>query len=183
MWITNTITARMLICLAGFSIPLQGLPVASCACCPQDSQSKGTDCCGTLDPTDQVLSVQAATNACCCTGASICHCNDGCSVRKKQETCNTTQKAEESCCISSEMFNDPACQCGPNCHCGERKEPVTPIAPSPVESNSLEKLVDNSISTESLSADYQSQDLRRAHDAPSALAALDLCVSLCRFTL
>ena len=62
MWITNTITARMLICLAGFSIPLQGLPVASCACCPQDLQSKGSDCCSTLDPTDQVLSVQAATN-------------------------------------------------------------------------------------------------------------------------
>lgn len=183
MWITNTITARMLICLAGFSIPLQGLPGASCACCPQDLQSKGSDCCSTLELSDQGLSLQAATNTCCCTGASTCHCNEGCSVQIQQESCNRTQKSDESCCITSEMSSDPVCQCGPNCQCGQRKAPIIPVAPFPVENNPTEKLVDNSISTELLSFDYQSQDPRRAQGAPSALAALDRCVSLCRFTL
>lgn len=192
MWITNNIAARTLIWLAVVTTAVQGLPAASCgcasgkSCCQKDEQSQ--NCCSA--PSD------AATQHSCCqqrssgpcrrTGAKICRCKDTSPCRAKARTCCGGKTATKTCCSSCDTAGKPVCQCGTNCRCSVNNEPVEPATPLPVENNSAEKVASDSVSTVSLATVYQAPSAPRTRDAShltDALAALDRCATLCRFTL
>ncbi|QDV20464.1 hypothetical protein Pan153_51390 [Gimesia panareensis] len=71
MWTTGSLYTRILICLAALTVPLQGLPAATCSCCSGHNLSD-SDCCS---------SEGLATS--CCTdshdeASSACHCGSDC---------------------------------------------------------------------------------------------------------
>lgn len=194
MWIINNIAARTLIWLAVVTTAVQGLPAASCgcasgkSCCQKDEQSKGC-CSGTSSATKQhSCCQQQSSGPCRCTGAKICRCGDASPCREKAQSCCAGRAATKTstCCSSCDTAGKPVCQCGTNCQCSVNKEPVEPATPPPVESNSTEKVASDSVSTVSLATAYQAPSARRTRDAShltDALAALDRCATLCRFTL
>lgn len=153
MSITRNIVARTLIWLAALTVPVQGLAAASCGCTGGKAHSEAKPSTG-----------------------------GGCSTRKASDSplcCGERrQDAGQSCCGNS------TCQCGLSCRCGETKQqqPVTP----PAEQNQSEKVANDSLATASIATACPTQTTRRHEDASAdanALAALDRCVSLCRFTL
>lgn len=136
-------------------IPVQSLPAATCACGPSSS------CC----------SESASGESSCCSAEKQVGTTDSC--------CSTTP-----CCSTTENGSSSGCQCGIHCQCGQDEQP-SPSTP-PVESNAAEKLANASLWTVSVTILYQPHVTQRRNDSSAAadsLAALDRCVSLCRFTL
>lgn len=191
MWITRGITARTLIWLAAMTVPVQGLPAASCGCATSD-QSR----CQTVEQSKRCCATTAVTtkHSCCqeqiagpcrCTGAKVCRCGDKNPCRERAHACCTERATTHSCCSSCDTAGESACPCGINCQCGQSKEPSKPAAP-PVENNTAEKVASDSVSTVSLATVVQPPIARRTLDSSAmtdALAALDRCATLCRFTL
>ncbi len=200
MWITKSIIAHTLIWLVAFTIPMHNVATVSCGCknagecCQQDESSESCQ-------RSEKHRGFSKTHACCqqpviepcrCTGASVCHCADT-SPRKLDtgsrgtESRGTEAMASRSCCKSNKggSYSAPACGCGANCQCGISKEP-SPAAP-PVENNSSpQKVVATSSDIECVATKNVPQVPRRPNRAAedlNALAALDRCISLCRFTL
>ncbi len=160
MWITKNTTVRSLIWLAAITVPVQGLPAASCGC------TGGKTCCK-----------KEQFKGCCCLAAKD---------REGRYCCAKQQPAAtHSCCSKAGSGQDLACKCGFNCPCGKtsRQTPATP----PVENNNqTEKAASDSLATNSVAIVDQLQITQRHQDASGvaeALTALDRCVSLCRFTL
>lgn len=177
MWMTNTITTRILICLAILTVPLQGLPAAFCNCCLGCSQSV-SNCCSNLDQTRV-----GETFPCCCTGASICHCGEGAEFATDSASRCESQSEVDDCCIENQAVEPGTCSCGTNCHCGEQSQPVSPLVPSPGEKNPSEKLVSLSQLTVVTTVIDQPPTPGRPRCISAPLVSLDRCVSLCRFTL
>jgi hypothetical protein len=187
MWITRHIAARSLVWLAAVTVPMQGLPAASCGCtsgkicCQQDGQS--TDCCCSRSPDASgptsrkcCCCQQGTTGACACTGAKICRCNADSPCRKSPE---------KTCCCQSSSAGDSVCKCGPNCQCRQTKPPQ-PATPPVQTNNSTVKALSQSSSPAGVATIYEAQVPQRHNDVPleaDALTALDHCVLLSRFTL
>jgi hypothetical protein len=159
MWINKALVARTLIWLAAIAVPAQWLPAASCGCassnncCQKDGQSK---CCCSPEKVKQ--------GRCCCTRGRTAAAN--------------------SCCGKTERDKVSSCTCGDNCMCGKTETPK-PIIP-PTESNSAVKVAGDSLSLVSLATVYEPQVSSRHNDKAfdaGHFAALELCISLCRFTL
>lgn len=170
MWITKSIAARTLIWLAAITVPAQSLPAASCGCVGDAS------CCE-----------QRSTGQCRCTGAKICRCGDASPCRKLANSCCGGRVAKATCCSTdnSVAFSEHTCNCGEDCQCGTSQEPK-PATP-PIENNNPTEQV--TVDATSVAFDvtvYFPQITKRHADAcigAVALAALNRCVSLCRFTL
>lgn len=159
MWITRNFTARTLIWLAAIAVPVQSLPAATCGC--ESNQS----CCGNKQ-----------SKTCCCLAERV----------QQGRCCCTTGRGDtaHSCCSKANAEQDSPCKCGLNCQCRKSKQP-TPAAPTP-EDNTTQKVASNSTSIVSLVSVYQPQVSKRHNDVAfdaGSLAALELCISLCRFTL
>jgi hypothetical protein len=186
MWTTTGIIARTLVWLVAMSVTLQSMPEVGCgcssaACSPQASCFTGgsdvlvvTSCCG-----------ERSTGCCPCTGAAVCQCSEGGSCCSRSSACCDSKNAKSSCCSTAQGTDSQGCQCGDNCQCGIQQLPAAPMAP-PAESNSLEKVTSDSLVTASLGTIYVPTTVqhRGEHSATApANAALDRCISLCRFTL
>jgi hypothetical protein len=173
MWTTNSIAARTLIWLAAITIPVQGMPSRSCGCarskicCQKDGRSKG--CCCSAE--------KVREGRCCCADKQATSTGSCCSASRHKA-------ALRSCCCTARGGQDSTCNCGSNCQCGTNQQP-RPATP-PVENNTAEKMASDSIATVSVATVYQPQTTQRHNHtstAADALAALDRCVSFCRFTL
>lgn len=163
--------ARTLIWLAAMTLPFQGLSVASCGCdranCCQNDEQPGGCCCST----DQVHEER-----CCCAGNRAASTESCCAA--------VGQHPVSRCCCQSHGGQGTACRCGPDCQCGKSGQP-TPTVP-PAESKSPDKVVNGLVSAAAVATVSRPQITRQHHDpspASNALAALDRCISLCRFTL
>ena len=151
MWNRQNIAARMLIWLAAFVVPAQGLPAASCGCVRgQACPSRPKSCC--------CSSETRAETTCCC---------------------RPTQPAGMSCCDKAEQ----ECSCGSSCQCGNQF-PITPT--TPLENRVLRKVTDAITYQVGVGLGDSSKTSRERCSKPvaaDAMAALDRCVCLCRFTL
>jgi len=163
MGMTNTITTRILICLAILTVPLQGLPAASCNCSLGCSQS--------------------VMNCCCCTGAPVCHCGEGTEITTESTSGCESQSEVDASCIEIQATEPGTCSCGTECHCGEQRQPVSPLVPSSDAKNPSEKLVSLSQLTMVTTIVDQPPKSGKPRCISAPLVSLDRCVSLCRFTL
>lgn len=160
MWITRNIIARTLIWLAAITLPVQSLPAMSCGC---DSGRN------------------------CCTGGKSKKC--GCSakrVRESRSCCAAPRdKTARSCCSKAKACQKLHCTCGTSCQCckGQLPKPVTP----PSEDNATQKVTsDSSLTISPLATVFEPEARQRPRDVtfgPDCLAALERCISLCRFAL
>ena len=169
MRISKNIAARTLISVAVATIPVQGLPTAACACTSTARHS---------------CSQQSDVGPCPCTGARICRCGLGCPCLRPACSC---QAARCRSCATSNSLADfkPQCPCGASCQCGQGSGPTKP-ASTPVETNSSKQLANDSLATPSAIAICQPDAAFPRLDpngGPDALAAIDRCATLCRFTL
>lgn len=194
MWITNNVAARTIIWLTAVTVPVQSLPAASCGCrggkgsWQEVEQSKGCCCATSSSAAQHSCCQERSSGPCRCTGAKVCRCGDTSPCRQKTQSCcaGRSEARTSSCCSSRATVGKPVCLCGTNCRCSMNKEPVEPAAPLPVENASVEKVANDSVSTVSLASVCQRPAARRTHDASSvtdALAVLDYCTTLCRFTI
>lgn len=177
MWMSKTITTRIMVCLAALTVPLQGLPAASCHCCPGQSQTD-TECCS-----EQGSSTDSQTTRCRCTGAAVCHCSDDAELPSISAPTLESRPSDITCSSEIQAVESGTCSCGTDCHCGSHHQPVSPLAPAPVENNPAEKLVDFPEVVFVVTIDNLSQTAGKTHFNAAPQAALDRCVSLCRFTL
>ena len=159
MSMTRNINVRTLIWLTAILVPVQGLPAGSCGC------TGGKTCC----KEEQSIS-------CCCSAEKV-----------RAGTCCCGQvraEASHSCFCNSRSGQDSTCECGINCQCGKTKHQV-PATP-PAETNQAEKVASDSLTTCCVATTCKPQTTQR-HEYTStvvdAIAALDRCASLCRFTL
>lgn len=166
MWMSKTITTRIMICLAALTVPLQGLSAAACHCGSHCSQTV-TNCCS-----DQEQTQHGETSSCCCTDAPVCHCGENVEITKDSTSSSGSQSSEPG-----------TCSCGADCHCSSPSQPVSPLIPSPVEKNPAEILVSLSqmMVLATVISQPQTPGIPRYITAPQA--SLDRYVSLCRFTL
>lgn len=158
-------TARMLIWLAAFMLPVQGLLGATCGCGDASSCGSSRGCCCSADDVRE--------GTCCCAGKQDNTGHSCCSAA------NETTLVGSDCCGAG-----TACTCGPGCHCGQppQSSPSTP----PVENDTAEKAGSESTVTPSVAIIVVPRVERHDYDGlrnASTLAAVDRCVSLCRFTL
>ena len=160
MWITRGITARTLLWLAAITVPVQGLPAASCGC------NGGTTCCKARQSQDCCCSAEKVREGRCC-----CACGEA--------------ESGHSCCSKAKKSNDSGCKCGMNCQCGQAKQ-SQPATPTPPENNSAEKIASDVATAVSVVAVYQPPVLPSGNERSVQLDAFtgrDRCISLCRFTL
>ena len=176
-------------------MPVQVLPAAACgctsgkSCCEPDEQSKDCQCAASREGSAEArhsCCQQRAPGPCRCTGEKVGRCGESSRCRKQPKSCCAGRVAKGTCCAANDSvtFGASACKCGVNCQCNTSKEPK-PDTP-PVENNSSRKVAGESNSTVSVGTVYQPQTTWRHNVAfveADALAALDRCVSLCRFTL
>lgn len=169
MWNLRNITARTLIWLAAIALPVQTLPAASCGC------SGSTTSCNKAE----------GTSGCCCSQEKVrqgrCCCSRKLAASRGSCCSGNRQVTTTGYCCSQ---GESGCTCGVTCRCGTTKQP-TPAAP-PVENNSSDSLAYVSHSASPAATADQPKATRRQDDSSSvsdALAALDRCVSLCRFVL
>ena len=159
MWITETIAPRTLVCLAVIMLPAQCLPATSCGC------ASGKSACQ-----------QVRSDECCCPKKKV---GEGrcCSAARSNESVH-------SCCGKTRI-QAAACKCGLNCRCHSTRQP-NPVSP-PVETNSQpQKVGGERLATGTVATVVEQNGVRcpKAFVADvSCLAALDRCVSLCRFIL
>ena len=165
-------TCRALVWAVVLLMPMQSLPAATCgcasskSCCKKDERS--SDCC--------CSATKVRKGQCCCARKRAATTHSSC--------CSQEARRETSCCGTVKSEQGSGCNCGSNCQCGKGQQP-RPTTP-PVENNTTEKLANDSISTVSVATVYQPRTTQRHNDtstAADALAALDRCASLCRFTL
>jgi len=156
MWTTHNIAARTLIWLAVIAVPVQSLQASTCEC------SNGERCCREEQKVGVCsLSFKAHGHSCCGHG-------DMTTVTK-------------SCCSKLRNGHDSPCNCGVNCQCGKSR-PSKPIAPA-VEISASEIAVNDTLSTESIRRPQDARVHCVTSAAGDALADLNVCISLCRFTL
>ena len=170
MLTTTNLTARALIWLATLAIPAQGLQVTACGCGGDagDVQASPSEipCCGKVD--------NALRSSCC--GAEAVEEKSCCCARKPDSPRNS---ASESCCSPG-----TTCQCGAHCQCGTARAPA-PTTP-PVENTAAAKVTVYTTSAKSTVAICPSQAAPRYDHSATvfvSMAALERCISLCRFTL
>jgi hypothetical protein len=195
MGITRDTIARMLVWVTALTVPVQGLPAASCGCassktgCHKEEQSDA--CC----PAGGRKAVGNARHGYCqrqshepcrCTGAKVCRCGESSRCRNETKCCgasNATIEGYHGWSVS--VASAPGrCTCGLNCQCGttSQQEPATP----PVQKNPTDKVASDWLTTLSVAAVCRPQSTRRQVDARSfarAVTALDRCASLCRFAI
>jgi hypothetical protein len=201
MWITQQITARIFVWLAAVVIPFQGVPSTTCGCTTAGVRSHETNvtqsCCdsslATPGKTSASCCSQKRIGRCCCTGAKVCRCGEGSPCRRQSRACCSVQATNGSCCSGSDSVARQKagcqcgadCPCGANCQCGKPNAPSEPAAP-PVENSSPERIVASSAAVASLATVCQPSTTRQHLDRcakADALAAVDRCITLCRFTI
>lgn len=165
MLTTANITARALIWLATLAIPAQGLQVNTCGCGGNERSQ-----------------TSESARSCCSSAGEV---SDGCCCAPIEPACCSQREdsSEQSCCGSS-TTSGSSCQCGSDCQCGKVKAP-TPVTP-PAENTAPEKVTIDTASvhsTTTLCPPQTSQRQTTAASAFDAIAAIDRCISLCRFTL
>jgi hypothetical protein len=159
MWFTRHIAGRTLLWLAAIGVPVNGLQAVSPGCsasgaCTAQSQHARTCAC----------SAQPERSDSCCA------------ARRKQSE-------NHSCCGKTQDTSDTPCKCGIGCRCG-KDEQQAPTAP-PVENNRPTEKVASACT--SVAAPFKTHlSSAKWCQASScfleALAALDRCAHLCRFT-
>lgn len=164
----HNIIARTLIWLAAITLPVQAIPAASCGCTSSTNWENAE-----------------RTASCSCSEAKVlqgtCCCSRKASVPRASCCSNNRPANTTRCCCNQ---TDSGCNCGMTCQCGKGKQP-TPAAP-PVENHSSDSLACDSLLVSPIATPNQPHVTRRQDDSSSvsdALAALDRCVSLCRFTI
>ena len=181
MWITKYTAARTLVWLAAIAMPLQSSPAAACGC--TNSDAPACEVGGALTG-----SAESSVGRCPCTGAEVCRCGESSPCHESSRSCCSKQNAAPSCCQDSccSKGSSGSCPCGANCQCGKSDAPEAPRTPPTENNNSSERIVADILSV-GLFAGIYSPDTTGQHfnistDA-AALAALDRCVVLCRFTI
>lgn len=175
-------SCRTLIWIVALMMPVQTLPAASCGC------DSGQGCCQADGELDSSCCQQEESDRCCCTGAKVCRCGDTSPCKQSTtRACCGGREASATCCAaaSSVATGEPGCKCGANCQCGTTNAPG-PAVPPVENTDSTEKVVANATSLASDPAIYEPRRTLQHANAcgeVDALAALDRCVSLCRFTL
>ncbi len=169
MWTFHNIAARTLIWLTAFVTPVQGLATTSCGC------SGSRSCLQKTEP-----------SPCCCCSAGKIREGRCCCAGNPPASVGTRCSGSRQGAASRRGFSQPdsACSCGATCRCGNAKQPTQSVPP--VEDNTTEKLANDSVSATPFATATQPQVTRRPEDTSSALdalAAVDRCVSLCRFAL
>lgn len=155
----SDIISRLVIWLAAATVPLQGLPAASCACGTSGiggiSDARQTGCC--------CLGTRIGEGRCCCAGSTSAGAASCCDFNAEQES---------------------SCSCGIDCQCGTQRQPL-PATP-PAEDNAPEKVSCDSVDTLHVWV-VDHSDFTREHSetsvAVSGVGALDRCALLCRFSL
>lgn len=94
----------------------------------------------------------------------------------------------QSCCSGVKVCRcgDNNCSCGTSCQCGQDDNTPTEPAAPPIESSSPVRIIADSAATAFSAAIYQLSSTRRNASVGAeadASAALDRCVTLCRFTI
>ncbi len=166
---SHHIAAQTLIWLAALTVPVQGVPTASCGCGNREA------CCGTIERSACCCCTEARVREgrCCCTGKRLVSVGSPCCVshRASASSCKFCQTASDCTC-------EEACQCGTN----RQNVPATPPAGNSV----VEKLASDFVSAPAFATACPLQVTRQHDDSSSALdglAEVDRCASLCRFTL
>lgn len=157
---TRHTAARTLIWLAALAIPVQGLPASSCGC------TGGKACCREV----------GQRPGCCCAAERVREARCCCARRETE--------AGQSCCGKAQSGPDSGCRCGTHCRCGKTSQP-TPATPTPVEHDSMEKLVSHAASTVSVDSVDQHLVMPRRNEGAresGAFTAQDRCIRLCRLT-
>ncbi len=163
MCTTKTLTARTLIWLAVFTLPLQAMPATSCGC------TGSTGCCQKKTETEP--------QSCCCS-----------QQQRRQGSCCCARRqpiSRQSCCGHARNEHQSQCNCGADCQCRTPKTPI-PATP-PVQNNSTEKVQAGLVFAISQMAVIQSKTAARQNADPTAefftTCSLGRCISLCRFLL
>ena len=171
----NRAAARMLIWLAAFATPLQGLSPVAGAC----TRTASLSCCG---------SDLVNARRCPCTGAEVCRCGQSSSSRESSHSCCSRQNAVSSsgncCCCAS--GRDKTCPCGTNCQCGKSDAPQPPATLPAANANDSERIIASATSSVSFAGSCRPDAAQQHTDVSAetvALRALDRCVVLCRFAL
>lgn len=156
MWTTHNFAARTLIWLAVIAIPMQSLPASTCEC------SKDERCCQ-----DKLQS-----GGCCLSSKAHGHrrCGD-----------EDATLVTKTCCGNHRIGHDSPCKCGVNCQCSKSR-PSKPIAPA-VEKNATKNVVNETVSMVAVHCPGAVRGFYETSAAGDALAGLNVCISLCRFTL
>lgn len=195
MWFAQHFAARVLVWLAAAAIPAQGLPPVPCGCTKAVHRSielTPSHCCccargGASRTSAKGCCGKQRAGRCPCTGAEVCHCGQACASRQPTHECCRAQRMGGTChCAGIRCHDgDCTCPCGPNCQCGKNNAPPEPAAP-PVEHHSPERVLADAIAVaSSVTVQYPPATLRHLDvcAAADALAAVDRCVVLCRFTI
>lgn len=163
MWTTKTLTARALIWLAVFTLPLQAVPAPSCGCtgsrgcCQKKTESESQPCCCSQQ--------QQRQRSCCCA--------------RQQSMPGRT------CCGRARNEQDVQCNCGADCQCRTPKAPIP--ATLPVQNNSTEKVQADLAFAIFQTSLLQSKTATLQNAEPTAglftKCSLNRCISLCRFIL
>jgi hypothetical protein len=198
MWMTQQLTARILVWMAAVAIPLQGWPTTGCGCAggkvssDQTCQKQHCRDCSRSAPDNEPGDCcnQQVANRCCSTEAKVCRCGETSPCPPHSSPCCSGNRTTGNCCSSSDMTasagsSGSECQCGSDCRCGNGKVPPEPAAP-PAETSSPERMIADSAGAASSGAIYLPSMTRPRLDlevGTDALSAHDCCVTLCRFTL
>ncbi len=155
----NTI-ARALVWLATLATAAQGLQVSICPCGDGTAPVAGRSVCSSSE-----------------TGSSCC-----CSATREETCCGKGQSARDGSCCGAPR---PVCRCGLNCQCGKVQQPAPAPSP-PAEHTDTDKVTVHTISVDVLVHCWPPHAKERCSPRASpadAMAALDRCISLCRFVL
>ncbi len=151
--------AQTLLWLTTFAVPASGLPAAPIAC-----NASGA-CAGRTE--------RISTCPCCTSRNATAFCAD-----------HRGRTAGHACCDQSHDALRSTCSCGAECRCG-RQDRRPPTAP-PVENNRPTEKVAFACTFVATHVDVSSPSAKRGKTSLSfvaALAALDRCARLCRFTV
>lgn len=157
---TKQIATRTLIWLAAILIPLQGIPAPACGCFASNECSQSS----------------TQIRSCCCSEEAVSQGQCCCSRREAGAT--------HPCCSGVSSGQDSTSQVACNCQCGKTNQDI-PATP-PVENNQLEKVLTDAPVVSSLGTTYQPKATSQqgvVSSVATPLAALDRCISLCRFSL
>ncbi len=159
MWTTRKTTARILVWVAVLTVPVQGLPAATCA------------------SSDSITCSVMAARVCNCSAQRIESGRCCCAKRR--------QSGSGSCCQPARSESSSCSAEGVACKCGSPTD-STPATPPPLEGNPAEKLLSDSLDSAPATMAFLPQTADRPGDLAcpaTSLAARDRCISLCRFAL
>lgn len=171
MGAASHIVQRGLIWLTVIALPFQAVTFPHCGCAHGAREEKSVAVVGGAQ------SDRSEQASCCCCSAEAIRAGRCCCCSARQT------RLSHACCSKSEG-KTRACNCGPDCRCGDRREPE-PAVPSSDDAPAVKPASDVAQPPAFVTADgpcnaHRRQWLRVDSDA---MTSLRRCSALCRFTL